>query len=218
MSDFYFFAGMNYGGPIPEKSVEGSSGIPIPGINTGSGFELKLSEKFSLNPELYLSFKGVEYSSSYTKDTMVQITIMGVPGVVPSYYTAFVTGKMNFHYLEMPIFLSFHTKRSEIMFGPFVSQRISGKDDGSVRVMIGDGGFYDDYILDFNNNASIHKTDFGFMFGSITPLFSGIFFELRVSRSIRSVYKKGFFKSNGNEENRLFNTYLHLSLGYRFSD
>ncbi len=209
---------MNYGGPLPQKSMEGASGTPIIGLNAGSGYTFKLSEKFSLIPELYFSFKGVDYSSTYTRDTMVNITIMGIPGAVPSYYTAHVEGKMNFHYLDLPILVAFKAKKTQLLFGPYISQIIAGKDEGSVRVMIGDGGFYDDYYQDFNNNSFVNKTDFGFILGSIVPIFSQVFLEMKVSRSIKPIYKKGFFSSNGNPENNLFNTYLHLSIAYKFKD
>lgn len=214
----HIFAGMNYGGPLPQKSMEGASGTPIIGLNAGSGYTIKLSEKFSIIPELYFSFKGVEYSSSYTRDTMVQITIMGVPGEVPSYYTAYVNGKMNFHYLDLPVMVGYRAKKTQILFGPYVSQIIAGKDEGSVRVMIGDGGFYDDYYDDFNNNSFVNKTDYGIILGSTVPLYNHLMFELKVSRSLRPIYKKGFFSSNGNPENKLFNTFLHLSLAYKFAD
>lgn len=212
------FAGLNYGGPIPQQLMEDAGGKPIPGLNAGLGYEININQKFSIIPEMYVSFKGADYNSTYTRDTLVKITIMGVPGEVPSYYTAYVKGKMNFYYLDMPVMLAYKAKKTQIIAGPYISQIIAGKDAGQVRVMIGDGGFYDDYYEDFNNNSSIHKTDFGFIIGTSRSFFKHLLLELKLSRSIVPVYKKGFFAKTGNAENKLFNTYFHLSLGYNFSD
>ncbi|MFZ4401223.1 MAG: outer membrane beta-barrel protein [Bacteroidales bacterium] len=218
INQMHVFAGINYGGPIPTNSIPNSSGKPIIGINSGLGYTFKISGKLAIISELFLSTKGTEYSQTYTRDTLVKINIMGVQGEVPSYYTAYVNGKMKFYYLDFALLMAYKTKFTSFLIGPYISGIISGKDVGSVRIMIGDGGFYDDFYQDFDNYSFIHKIDAGFIAGSLIPIYKKLSLTFKLSRSFISIYKDGFFISKGNSDNKLFNTYIYLSIAYKLGN
>jgi subtilisin family serine protease len=209
-------SGINYGGPLPAHSTDSTSGHPIPGLHSGLSFEIKISEKFSIQPEIYYSFKGVDYSQSYTKDTTVEIVINGVTGTVPSFYSAFVNGSMRLHNIDLPLLVKYKFRKTGLLAGVYCASLIKGKDVGDVRVVIGEGGFYDDYTEIYNNIKLIRKFDFGIVLGTCFPLYKKLSFEIKASRSMLSLYKPGSLENRGNGSIKLYNTFGHFSFLYTF--
>ncbi|HBS86389.1 MAG: hypothetical protein A2W91_19435 [Bacteroidetes bacterium GWF2_38_335] len=209
-----FLSGLNYGGPLPVEKNDSASGHPIPGIHSGFSVTFNLADKWDITTELYYSFRGVDYSQSYTKDTLVEITIMGVPGTVPSYYSAYIEGAMRLNYLDFPVMVSYRKGKMKFIGGLKTSWLFSGKDHGNVRVVVGDGGFYDDFIQAYNNFNIIRKIDFAAVAGFESELVRNISLELKVTRSFLQLYKPGSMDGKGVGDNRLYNTFLHLSLKF----
>lgn len=208
-------AGINYGGPLPTEKVESASGKIIPGLTAGLSFSIPLSTHFSFSPALYYSFHGLDYSQSITKDTLITIDINNISGQVPSFYTAYVNGAMRLHYIDIPLLITYRIKKLQFMFGPYFSVLISGKDAGRVRVVIGKGGFFDDYIEDFNNFKAIRRVESGIMLGSDMVVYKKLSIEMKVSRSFFSLYRPGALPDRGQGGGKMFNTYFSMGMAYK---
>ncbi len=207
-------AGFNYGGPLPTKFKDSTSGKPIPGLMAGVSYSIPISERFSFSPALYYSFHGTEYSQSFTRDTTVTIVINNVSGKVPSFYTAYVNGSMHLHYLDIPLLFSYSIKKTRLLLGPYFTAKIAGKDAGNVRVVIGKGGFFDDYIEPYNNFKIIRKVEQGLMIGVNSPIYKNLCIEIRVSRSFFSFYQPDKLPDRGQGKSSMFNTFVHVGLVY----
>ena len=212
---FSIGAGLNYGGPIPTEVVDSTSGKPLIGITAGLTYSIPINDRFSFSPALYYSFHGLDYSQSFTRDTLFTLDINGTTGQVPSYYTAYVNGAMRLHYIDIPLLISYRIYKFQMLFGPYISVLMMGKDDGNVRVVIGSGGFFDDYTEVFDNFSVIRKVEQGIILGSRAHVYKNLSFEVKVSRSFFSLYNLDKLSDMGQGKIKMYNTYLHLGLVYK---
>ena len=212
--NFNIGVGFNYGGPFPTQVVDSTSGKPIAGLIAGVSYSIPLSERFSFLPGLYYSFRGLEYSQSFTRDTLFTVVINGISGQVPSFYTAYVDGAMRLHYIDIPLLITVRVFKFQMMFGPYFSILLAGKDAGNVRVVIGSGGFYDDYTDVFSNYSAIRKVEQGFMLGSSMLVYKNFGVDVRVSRSFFTLYHPDRLPDRGQGTFRMYNTYMHVGLVY----
>ncbi len=164
---------------------------------------------------LYYSFRGVEYSQSFTRDTMFTVVFNGVSGQVPSYYTAHVKGSMHLHYIDIPLLVNYRIRKFQFIFGPYFSVLVAGKDAGNLRVVIGTGLLIEDYKDEYDNFEAIRKVEQGFMIGSIMPFYKNFSIETKVSRSFFSFYSPGELPDRGQGGGKMFNTFMHLGLVYK---
>ncbi len=213
--NFSIGAGINFGGPLPTQVVENSEGKPIVGQNLGVSYSIPLSKRFSFSPGLYYSLHGVDYSQTFTRDTLITVVINNQSGQVPSFYTAYVTGGMRLHYIDIPLLVTYSIGKFKLLFGPYVSVLVGGKDAGNVRVVIGNGGFIDDFHDDFNNFNAIRKVEQGLMIGSNIPIYKNLSIESRISRSFFSLYTPGKLSSMGQGDSKMFNTFFNVGLVYK---
>jgi hypothetical protein len=207
--------GINYGGPLPTEAVDSASGKIIPGLTTGISFSIPFGKRFSFSPAFYYSYHGLEYSQSITQDTIITINIDNISGQVPSFYTAYVNGNMRIHYIDIPLLLTYRIKKFQFMIGPYFSVLIAGKDAGRVRVVIGKGGFFDDYIEDFDNFKAIRRLESGIVLGSNMPIYKKLSIEMKVSRSLFSFYRPGALPDRGQGGGKSYNTYVYMGLIYK---
>ncbi len=126
--DINIVAGVSYGGPKPTEFVDSTSGKPLVGAVAGFSLSFPLSERLSFSPGMYYSFRGLDYSQSFTRDTMFTVEINGTIGEVPSFYTAYVNGKMSLHYFEVPLLIEYRIWKFKMTVGPYVLFLIAGKD------------------------------------------------------------------------------------------
>lgn len=213
--NFNIGAGINYGGPIPVEVIDSTSGRPLVGMTAGISYSFPINERFSFTPGLYYSFRGLDYGQIYTRDTLLTIDINETTAQVPSFYTAYANGKMRLHYIDIPLLIEYNIWKFQLMFGPYFSILVAGKDAGNVRVVIGYGGFVDDYHEEFNNYSSLRNTELGFMLGSKAPIYRNLSFEMKVSRSFFTLYNLNKLKDNGQGIVKMYNTYLQLGLIYQ---
>lgn len=212
-------AGILGGGPIPnESNPDSSSGS----LGVGPSFAVRASfdigEKWSLHSELGYAFRGATYAQLYRKDTMVTLELIpNVFDTVPSFYYADVNGKMNLHYLELPLFFQYHaTQRLRAQGGILPAFLLGGSDKGTAEIQIGEGGVFDDTTTVFNNIGEMNTFDFGVFAGVSYVLPAGFWVEFRGSRSLTRLYQKGFLANRGFENTRLYHTQFYLGVGYRF--
>ena len=60
--------------------------------------------------------------------------------------------------------------------------------------------------------------DYGITLGGTYYTNFGLNVSVRASRGFRSLYKKGFFSSRGVTETGMYNTFVHLTVGYNFGE
>ena len=177
-----------------------------------------INKRLTFTPGLYYTFRGLDYSQSFTRDTLYTVEINGITGQVPSFYTAYVDGKMRLHYIDIPLLFGYRVWKFQIMFGPYVSVLMAGRDAGDVRVVIGSGGFYDDYHEDFSNYHALRNIEQGFILGSITPLYKNLSLEMKLSRSLFTLYNLNKLEDMGQGLVKMYNTYMQLGLLYTFNN
>ena len=207
-------AGINYGGPIPTETIDSTSGKPLIGFSAGVSYSIPISERFSFTPAFYYSYRGLDYSQSFTRDTLFTVIINGTSGQVPSFYTAYIDGVMRLHYIEFPLLISYRILNIQLMFGPYISVLLAGKDSGNVRVVIGSGGFFDDYTDSFSNYYAIRKFEQGIMLGSMAPIYKNLSIEIKASRSFTSLYNLDKLPDRGQGSVKMYNTFVQVGFVY----
>lgn len=206
-------AGVNYGGPI--GNVEGT-GKPIPGLIAGATAKRWFGEKWRLSASILYSFRGAEYSQTSTNDSTVYVTINQQQVPVTTTYTSNINGTLKLHYIDVPILASYFIgKHSTIDFGPIVSFLVAGSDKGTNDIVFVENGVFNQN-LEYNNFSQLNRVDYGVVLGATYYTNFGLNISLRGSRDFRSVYKKGFFGSRGVKETGLYNTFVHLMVGFNF--
>lgn len=211
--------GVMLGGPIPSKSNPDSSSGKLAVGPSGGGFvEYGISERFRLQAGLGYAYKGATYQQLYRNDTMMPLQIFpGVVDTVPTFYYANVEGKMALHYLDLPILAEWRaTKRMWLQGGVYASALLGGKDAGDIQIQIGDGQLFPDTSTTFDNIHEIQRFDFGVTVGGRYQWGKGPFIEIRAQRSLRSLYRKGFFASQGLAEVALYHTQFYVGVGWTF--
>jgi hypothetical protein len=212
--DINVWAGINYGGPLPTEVIDSSSGTPKVGISAGVSYDFPINDQFYFSPGIFYSYHGLKYSQTLRRDTLFTIEINGVSGQVPSFYTAYVDGVMGLHYINLPLLMGFKVWKFNFLLGPYISFIIAGKDNGNVKAVVGEGGFFEDYYESFDNFSKIRKFDQGIIFGGDLPLFKSISIRTKVSRSFLTLYKPSN-AIDGPGSVKMYNTYMHLGLVYK---
>lgn len=211
--------GVMLGGPVPAQSnPDSSSGKLAVGPSAGAFVEYSLSERWRIHAGVAYAYKGATYQQLYRNDTLMPLEIFpGVVDTVPTYYYADVNGKMSLHYLDLPILAEWRaTKRMWLQGGMYVSALLGGKDVGDIQIQIGDGQLFPDTSTTFDNIQEIQRIDVGLTLGGRYEWEQGPFIEFRAQRGLRSLYRKGFFASQGLEEVALYHTQFYIGLGWIF--
>ncbi len=202
-TDYLFYGGAIYGGPLPKQTMEKSSGVPLLSSFAGFGFRKYLKNDYYIQFDLCYSIKGASYSSEYSHDTLIDIGI----GIVPSFYTAKIGGKMQLHYIDLPItFGKKISKNQNISIGFYTAFLFKGFDKGNVFIQAGYGDFAD-FEQQYNNFSLINKQDFGFNIKYSLNFYENLFVAVNASRSTRGLY-------SNNPSNNLFHTNASISFGY----
>ncbi len=209
-------AGISYGGPIPTEVIDSTSGNILLGYIAGLSYTIPISERISFVPQLYYSSRGLDYGQIFTRDTLIRVNINGIIGELPSYYTAYVDGKMRLHYIDIPLLISYRIWKFQLLFGPYFSFLIAGSDAGNVRAVVGTGGFIDDYNEAFDNYPALRKMEQGLVLGSHFPVYKKLSVEMKVTRSFLTLYDLNKLADNGQGVVKMYNTYMQLALVYQF--
>ena len=212
--NYSVLAGITFGGPIPINNNSNSSGSPKISPLVGLQTNIKFNNKIYLNVQLDYALKRVDYSSNYRKDTLIAQEINNVTVHVPSYYTAYVNGTIDLHYLELQLSPTYKiSEKISIMGGMYCSYLLGGFDKGKVQVVIGEGGFYGDYYESYNNINSITKLDMGLSLGMKSYWYKKLFSGFTITRSLRNLYADDLFSNRGLAVNKLYNTDVYVYLG-----
>ena len=213
--DINIGAGLSFGGPLPSEKIDSTSGNPLVGATIGASLSFPINDRFSINPGLHYSFHGLDYSQSFTRDTLITFEVNGITAEVPSYHTDYINGKIRLHYIDISLLMGYRIWKIQLMLGPYVSIILAGKDEGNVRVVIGSGEVFEDYYEDFDNSHALRNMEFGIMFGSYVPIYRNLGAEMKLSRSFVTLHNVNKMENNGQGIIKLYSTYLQLGLVYK---
>ena len=209
--NFGINAGMNFGGPLGKTEGKGR---PIPGFIGGPVFNYQIQTRWKVSAMLLYSFRGAIYEQISKEDTTLFVTIGQQKIPVNTNYTSTVKGELRLHYFDLPLLVSYYYKKKySFDFGPQLSYLFSGSDKGTNDVVFVYNGIFNQKIL-FDNFSRLNCFDIGFSLGTTYYTNFGLNISLRASRGFISIYEKDFFISNGQPEIGLYNTFMHLGLGY----
>lgn len=211
---FSVYSGICYGGPIPTKIINNSSGKALSGLTFGFSFNYKTGNKITLKTDLQYTNKRVSYNTYFRKDTLIPQQINNSTYYLNSFYNAYVNGEMNLHYIENHYSVTYQIfKKTQLYSGLYLSLLCGGYDKGQVQVVIGEGGFLGDYFEKFDNINNINKLDYGLNFGIKSYLYKNIYSEFKISRSIKTLYSKDIFSNRDFEKNYMYHTYAFFLIG-----
>lgn len=206
-------AGTNFGGPL--GAIEGT-GKPIPGIDAGLELGYKFSPKSTVVINLLYSFCAANYNQVSKGDSTVYVTIGSQQVPVNTTYTNNVSGKLRLHYLNIPLWYRYNVnKRMTIDGGPVFCYLFAGSDKGTNDVVFVENGIFNQKVA-FNNINDLRHTDIAISLGGSYTTNYGLNIGLWALRGFCSLYRPGFFSARGAKEAKLYNTFMHLTIGYTF--
>ena len=160
------------------------------GFNVGSFVEIKISDKFSLQPELLFSTQGTkeEYSETFNGTTI-------------NY-----DSKLNLSYLNIPVMAKFYVAdKFSLEAGPQIGFLLSAK----TKTEVTDGTNSSSEEEDFKDN--VESTDFGLNFGAGYDFTSNLSAGFRYNLGLSNVAK-----TEAGDDTKIKNTVLSVSLAYKF--
>lgn len=212
--DLGLMGGINYGGPIGK--VDSAEGSPLTRFEAGLLATIKLSDRWFFKPSLYFTQKGAVYSQSYRRDTIVEIDLEGIKGEIPTFYRASVSGNVLANYLELPLAISYRNKKGFFIdAGPYLSFLLSSKDQGNLKLNIGEDGFITDEN-DFVYTNAINTLEYGAAFTGGYQFNFGLGLYIKGTRSFNKLYKTSHFEKLQKTEVKLYNTIVAFGLQYSF--
>ncbi|OGU38785.1 MAG: hypothetical protein A2X61_15325 [Ignavibacteria bacterium GWB2_35_12] len=215
--NYGLMGGVVFGGPIPVNNAQNYDGSPLFGPYLGMYFNFKLSDNFCLRPEISMAIKGVEYTAEYRRDTIVETEVNGQLGWIPTFYNVHITGDMSLVYLDVPVFLSYNLAGSTTMyFGCQASFLLGGSHPTKIRVVVGEGGFYDDHLEERDSYNNVRPFDFGVCLGGSQQITEDLTFTFYGTRSFIPLYRAGTMQSEDINTGNLYNTYFVGSITYLF--
>lgn len=207
---FSIYIGAGAGGPMPNEFSEDSYGKLKLLPSLGLQFNHSFSEKWSASHYFSWRLNGALYGKTYKNDTLVPLP-MDESIKVPTYYTANVNGNMLFNYIEYsPNIKYLKGSKTYMEMGPYIAYFAGGFDKGTVDIVIGEGGFFDDIQQEYDNKDLVNKFDWGIKagFGVNLPFNSSV--VVGVLRSFNNLYSH--FPSNQTETMKLYLTSIEIKL------
>lgn len=207
------FIGVNTGGPVPDYIADSSNARLKPGFNAGFEKIFKRNKKISWGIKTSYDYNNLEYSQTIKNDTLIPLP-MDESIKVPTYYTADIIGRMNLHNAGIGIFINYNPwEKLDVMLGGYGRFQFAGSDKGDVNVRIGEGGFFDDYIDNYDNTSNIRKTDFALLVGMDFKVINKIKLGINLTRSLTTFYKHDI-NSYDNRNIKMFGTYVSFRIIY----
>lgn len=209
--------GLSAGAPVPnklEKGEDGELGIgPLFGI-FGKYF---FSKKVYVEANLYYDSRGNSpYTKQYRRDTIVDVKFGSATTQLPTFYNAWVAGNLKLRYLSLPINASWMIKKwLSLQLGTQANYLLYASDKGSVKVIVGEGGIVDDIYREYENAKDINSWDYGTNMGVSFYFFPELELQVRYFKGFHSIYRKGFFKDNNQEERKFLNSHLQVAVNYQ---
>lgn len=176
-------------------SISGGSSVTNPDTTTRTSFhvgglvEVKLADKFALQPEFQYSSLGYKFAMSGFEQ--------GIS------YTGDVVDKID--YLSVPvIFKYFPTDEFSLDFGPQVAYMVSHKADIKINVL----GNSSTQTVDLSDESN--KVEFGLNFGATYKFKNNLFLSGRYNLGLSNI------QSSSSDDEKIKNRNFQLSIGYFF--
>lgn len=182
-------AGLNFSefrGDLENASVK-------PGFVLGGLVNYKINNKFAIQPEVFYSSEGTDYTITTTND------ISGT--------TTYTENSINIGYISIPVMVEYYLSKVSFEFGPQISFLTFANLHTNTKVTTEEFIAADAYST--NVKDDINNLDFGLNFGvgyNFTTNFNG---NLRYNLGLLNVEK------NGEETN--YNSVITFSFGYLFN-
>lgn len=181
----------NFGGDFEDTKA-------IFGFHAGAFAEIKISDKFSFQPELLYSTQGAKFDSSVTD----------LSGAFPTVEKE--NGEINLGYINIPLMAKYYaTEKLFIEAGPQVGFLVSAIEDYNYSYTV-NGVLVDSEVLDREDVKDNYETiDYGMNLGLGYYFTENISAGVRYNFGLSNILKdSGDFKSN--------NGVFQLSIGYKF--
>ena len=181
-------AGLNMASLSGGDAYYGSYGRKA-GFHVGGLAEIKINDKFSVQPELLYSLKGADFNFGFGGFGL------GLP-----------SNKLNLTYIDLPVMVKFYPiERLSAELGPNVAFLMSAK--GSKYNSVTD-------TTDPNGDVkdSYNTVDYGMNIGAGYELKQGIMFQLRYNIGLSDVSKGPTTGTNYSDKNSV----IQVSVGYKF--
>ncbi|MBL4745473.1 MAG: PorT family protein [Flavobacteriaceae bacterium] len=152
----------NFTGDVEDNSS-------LTGFHIGGVVEIKLSDKFSLQPELLLVSQGASFEYDDGE---------------------FYSSDINLTYLNIPVMAKYYVMDGlSLEFGPQIGVLLSAKNKGTVKYL-GEVTSFDNDIAD-----DIEKIDLGLNFGAGYTLENNMFFQVRYNLGLLNISEESdYFK------------------------
>ncbi len=210
-------SGLTAGAPIPNKLEKGEDGEL--GIGPLIGFFAKyhLSKKIYIETGLYYDSRGNSpYTKQYRRDTIVDVRFGSTITQLPTFYNAWIIGNLKLRYLTLPVNASWAIKKwFVVQVGSQLHYLLKASDKDSIKIIVGEGGVVDDIYRTYENAKDIQNWDYGANTGVSFYFFPELELQIRYHKSIRSIYRDGFFKDNNQEERKFLNAHLDIAVNYQ---
>jgi outer membrane protein with beta-barrel domain len=158
------------------------------GFHVGGFAEIKLSEKFSIQPELLFSTQGYKYEEN------------------DSEFDYSYEEKLNLSYLNIPVMAKFYVaEKFSLEAGPQLGILLSAK--GKVEERIGDVTVSEDHDV----KDAYESIDFGVNFGAGYDFTENLSAGLRYNLGLTNIAK-----SEDGQDYKINNSVFSLSVGYKF--
>lgn len=211
-------AGFNGFAPIPTQIDSAAKGSIYPFFYAGGYTKWNFSKHFAAQLDIHYNRKSAGYEAPLPQaETTVLVTIFGgQQQLVDASYRGDIKGRMNLHYIDMPLHIIGTFGRWNFQLGTYYSRLLAGQDTGTVHIIIGNPGVeFSRDTASFNNFSVINKNTFGISAGIKYQFPIGLFIETRFMRSFQPLYTPAFMKSNPQNNQALYMTGLQLGIGYK---
>ena len=211
-----FRTGIVAGAPIPTQIDSGATGKPIPSYSLGLTVQVLKIGHFALTADVLYERKFSTYTSHIPRtDTTLVQNVLGFPTQISTYFTGDVKGRMNLHYLTIPIQANYYpTRRLKVMAGGYIAPLFAGQDTGLAHLVIGNNFTTSDNHYD--NFPSMRKMDIGVSAGIGYDFPFGLYVDLRMQRALKTLLPDQFFYDNNQKVSKMYNTSANLGVGYYF--
>lgn len=203
-------AGVNFAsinGKVTEEGETFKFSDGITGFHVGAFAEIKINDKFSIQPELLYSVQGAKHEESGT------ITEMGET------YSFESKSKWNLHYINIPVMAKFYVIPSvAIEAGPYVGFNIKSEAEEDYTETLNNDTFTYNEKLDMKKGTN--SIDFGFGAGASFNMENGFFVGARYNLGLAKISKDAKWNDGDTEiettKEDFKNGVIQVSVGYKF--
>jgi hypothetical protein len=207
--------GVIFGGPLPSKWSEEFNGYPKFGIKVGFFLDYEINGSLSIISEMNIAYKGVDFTAFLQRDTIVEVEMMGEKGTIPTYFTADIDGGMEFFYIDIPILAKYDLFGMMTLLGGVQLSVLAGGDySGKAHVVVGEGGFYDDIIEEFDNYDQLNRFDIAVCLGGEHRITDDFRLSILATRSLLPLMQGESYNSKYIDTGNMYNTYISFSIMY----